>query len=64
MVAAKKILACFGAGLLVGWGTSNWVRWAHHQLLQWLWPLGGFADDLASSFCILMKALGHAKYSI
>lgn len=40
MVNIKRSLALLGAGVLIGWGTSSWVRWARQQLLIWLWPLG------------------------
>jgi hypothetical protein len=40
--AVRWSLVLLGAGVLLGWGTASWARWARQQLLQWLWPLGGF----------------------
>lgn len=36
----KQALLLLGAGVVLGWSTSSIVRWARHQLLQLLFPLG------------------------
>jgi len=41
MSTLKRSILLLSAGVLLGWGSSNWIRWARQQLLQWLWPLGG-----------------------
>lgn len=45
MVTLKRSLFYFGAGVLLGWGTSSWVRWAYQQLLSIVYPFGESSDN-------------------
>jgi hypothetical protein len=55
--AMKKSVLLLGAGVLLGWGTASWVRWARQQLLQWLWPLGEFVAAVTGTraFKVLLR---------